>query len=150
MALPTEPDYALLLRGDVLVCGITGVSVGSTANTSETFRRDCEAPNQIATSVIKVTGKSQTVEGSGIIDVDQLPFFLGAIGYRDAYSIELYENIAPDNEGVAPAQGTLLGTLSGTYLLSASNLSVSQDADSTGSVTLLNSGGWTYTPAVAP
>lgn len=146
MTLPVEADFALIKIGDgggpeafVIACGIQNVSINSVANQQDRFVRDCAKPGEIPYRKSKATGKQQDITGNGLTDKTSIDTFLDALGVSKNYKIELYQDDGTD-------AGDLLGTLSGTYKMTAANLNLQRDGDSTAEITLASQGAWTWTP----
>lgn len=146
MSVPVEADYALVKLGDgggpeifTAFCGLEGVSRNNTAQTSERYRRDCAAMHLPAQRRIKCTGTSQTISANGGVDKADIVKFETALGKVKNYKIEMYQS----STGAA----VLYGTYSGAYMLTASNMQIDANGDSSGEITLENDGAWTWTPA---
>lgn len=147
MSYPTEADFALIKVGDgespevfTIACGIDTVSVNTVANTTDRFRRDCAKPGQVPIRKVKTTGRQQDITGSGIIDKAQIATFQAALGFSQNYKVELYQADGTDT-------GDLMGTFAGAYVMTAANLNISQDGDSSAEITLASDDLWTWTPA---
>lgn len=147
MSLPTEADFAIIKRGNgaspevfSILCGISNVTIGRAAQSSDRYVRDCEKPGEVPVRRQRITGKSLEVSGSGLTNIDQFEDFEEALGRRLNYRVELYQD---DNSDA----GALLGTIAYASKMTAANLAINRDGDATADVTLPNDGPWTYTPA---
>lgn len=148
MSLPTEFDFAVIQMGDggsptetfAIICGMKDASVNFVANTNDRFVRDCAAPGGVPTRKVKVTGKQLDVTGTGLTDKAQVGNLLAALGKVKNYKVLGY---ADDGTGT----GTLLGTISGAFVLTASNLNIPRDDAASAEITLANHGDWTWTAA---
>lgn len=148
MSLPTEADFAIIKRGDgatpteafTVLCGISNVTIGRSAQSSDRYVRDCAKPGEVPVRRQRITGKSLEVSGSGLTNVDQIEDFEEALGRRYNYLVELYED---DNTDA----GNLLGTIAYASKMTTANMAINRDGDATADVTLPNDGPWTYTPA---
>ncbi|KPH66049.1 hypothetical protein [Novosphingobium sp. ST904] len=150
MSEPNSADFALIkIQTDAgppavftLLCGIEGVNINRTAQTSERYRRDCAKPNRPGTRKLRVTGSSWQVTGSGNDNIDLETEWTDAFGVRKIYDVELYKDDGTDG-------GELMGTYSGTAILTTRNQAYAQDGDSgTTEVTLEGEGllVWTVAP----
>lgn len=147
MSLPTEIDFALVKKGNgaspevfATVCGLTDVTINQTAQSSDRYVRDCAKPGKIPTRAQRITGRALDVTGSGLSNADTIEDLMDALGNLKNYEIELYQNDGTDT-------GELLGTLSMSSKMTAFNLSLPQEGDASGEITLPSHGDWTYTPA---
>lgn len=149
MSEPNSADFALLKIQTAdgppavftLLCGIEGVTINRTAQTSERYRRDCAKPNRPGTRKLRVTGSSWSVSGSGSDNVDNETEYADAFGVRKTYNVELYKDDGTDG-------GELMGTYAGTAILTTRNQSYAQEGDSgTAEVTLEGEGALAWTPA---
>lgn len=149
MSLPNSADFALIkiqtAEGPpavfTLLCGVEGVTINRTAQTSETYRRDCETPNRPGQRKLRVTGSSWSISGSGSDNIDLEDEYSDAFGVRQNYNIELYRDDGTD-------AGELMGTYGGSALMTTRNQSYSQDSAGTLEVTLEGEGElvWTVAP----
>lgn len=147
MSVPNESDFALVKMGDgagpevfTAFCGIESVSINNAVSTADRTRRDCAKPGKPGVRRIKSTGKSQTISGSGGVDKADITKFDTALGLVKNYKIELYKYDGTD-------AGTLMGTFAGAYMLTAQNMSLDANGDSSGEITLESDGLWTWTAA---
>lgn len=148
MSLPTEADFAVIKFGDggspsetfAIACGIQDVSINQAVGTQDRFSRDCAKPGEIPNRKVKATGKSLDVTGSGLIDKAQIAIYNSALGVAKNYKIELYADDGTD-------AGTLLGTIAGSFMMTASNMSIPREGTASAEVTLANNGAWTWTAA---
>ncbi len=147
MSVPTEVAFAQIKIGDgadpevfTVICDISSVSINATANTTDQFRRDCAKPNLPATRKVKVTGKQWDITGSGLADAGQIPLLLDAVGTSANFEVPGYQDDGTDGGG-------LLGTWSGNGVLTADNLSLDREGDSSGEITIAGNGDLTFTPA---
>lgn len=145
MSLPNSADFALI---SVLttapstytkLCGIESVSINRAAQTSESYRRDCAAPNRPGSRKLRITGASWTITGSGSDNIDIDEDYEDAFGVRKQYKIELFEDDGTD-------AGALMGTYIGNAIMTARNQSYTQDAAGTIEITLEGEGALTWTP----
>lgn len=149
MSLPNSADFALITiqtaAGPPAVftklCGIEGVTINRTAQTSESYRRDCAAPNRPGQRKIRVTGSSWSISGSGSDNIDLEEDFSEAFGVRQTYNVELYKDDGTDG-------GELMGTYAGSAMLTTRNQSYSQENAGTAEITLEGEGllAWTVAP----
>lgn len=148
MSLPTEADFAIIKIGDgatpteafAIACGIQDVSINQSVGTQDRFSRDCAKPGEIPNRKVKATGKSLDVTGSGLIDKAQIAIYNSALGVAKNYKIEVYADNGTD-------AGTLLGTIAGSFMMTASNMSIPREGTASAEVTLANNGAWTWTAA---
>lgn len=148
MSEPNSADFALIKLQTAagppavlkLLCGIEGVTINRTAQTNETYRRDCAKPNRPGTRKLRVTGSSWSISGSGSDNIDLETDFTDAFGVRKTYSVELYKDDGTD-------AGDLMGTYSGTAMLTTRNQSYSQDSAGTAEITLEGEGTLAWTAA---
>lgn len=147
MSVPNEADFALIKMGDgagsetfAAICGIESVKINSVARTQDRYRRDCAKPGKPAVRKAKATGKQLDITGSGGVDKAGIDTLNTALGVSKNYKVELYKNDGTDS-------GTLQGTFAGAFILTASNMSLDANGDSSGEITLANDGAWTWTAA---
>ena len=148
MAIPNEPDFALIKKGDgatptevfTALCGLENVSINNTTQTAERNRRDCLTPGLPGVRRIRATGKTQTITGSGAVNKDSIAIFNTALGVVGNYKIELYKN---NGTGA----GVLMGTYAASYMLTSANDSIDPNGDSSCEITLECDGLWTWTAA---
>ena len=148
MSLPTEADFAIIKIGDgatptevfAIACGIQDVTINQAVGTQDRFSRDCAKPGEIPNRKVKATGKSLDVTGSGLIDKAQIAIYNSALGVAKNYKIEVYADDGTDT-------GTLLGTIAGSFMMTASNMSIPREGTASAEVTLANNGAWTWTAA---
>lgn len=147
MSLPTEADFALVKMGDgadpevfTTVCGMTGVTINQSAQSSDRYVRDCAKPGEVPIRKQRITGKALDVSGSGLTNVDEIDRLNTALGAPKNYEIELYEEDGTDT-------GNLLGTLAYTSKMTAFNMSIPREGDATAEINLPSHGVWTYTAA---
>lgn len=149
MSEPNSADFALIkiktANGPPAVftqlCGLEGVTINRTAQTSETYRRDCAKPNRPGTRKLRVTGSSWSISASGSDNIDIETTMNDAFGVRKDYSVELYRDDGTDG-------GDLMGTYAGSGIITARNQSYSQENAGTSEVTLEGEGAlvWTVAP----
>lgn len=148
MSYPTEADFALIKMGDgatpteafTIICGMKDIAVNSVANSNDRFVRDCAKPGAVPTRKVRVTGKQQDITGSGLIDKAEIARFMAALGNNKNYKVELYIANGTDT-------GQLMGTFSGSYMMTAANVSANTDSDGSAEVTLASNGEFIWTPA---
>lgn len=148
MSVPNESDFALIKVGDgatptevfTTICGIESVSVNRVANTQDKARRDCATPGLPAVRQSKTVSKQMDITGSGGVDKANIGAFDTALGVAKNYQIELYQY-----DGTAT--GVLMGEFAGKFNLTAANMSLDANGDSSGEINLANYGTWTWTPA---
>jgi len=149
MSEPNSADFALLKIKTAagppavytLLCGIEGVNINRTAQTSERYRRDCAKPNRPGTRKLRVTGSSWSISGSGSDNIDIETTFTDAFGVRKDYEVELYKDDGTD-------AGDLMGTYAGTAILTTRNQAYQQEGDSgTTDITLEGEGVLAWTVA---
>lgn len=133
MSEPNSADFALLKIKTAdgppvvmtLLCGIENVTINRSVNTSERYRRDCAKPNRPGTRKIRNNGQSWSISGSGEDNIDIETAYTGAFGIKKLYDVELYRDDDTD-------AGELLGTYSGTAMMTARNQSFAVGGDTTG------------------
>lgn len=148
MSEPNSADFALIKIQTAagppavlaLLCGIEGVTINRTAQTNETYRRDCAKPNRPGGRKLRVTGSSWSISGTGSDNIDLETEMTDAFGVRKTYAIELYRDDGTD-------AGDLMGTYGGTALMTTRNQSYSQDSAGTAEITLEGEGALTWTAA---
>lgn len=147
MSVPNEADFALIKIGDgaatevfTAICGIEGVQINRTANTNDSFRRDCAKPGLPATRRSRTTGKQMDITGTGGVDKANIAAFDTALGNVGNYKVELYKYDGTD-------AGDLVGTFAGAFNMTAANMNLDANGDSSGEISLASDGVWTWTPA---
>jgi len=142
---PTSADFALV---SVLteapstytkLCGIENATISRTAQTNESYRRDCAAPNRPGRRKLRVTGSSWSISGTGSDNIDIEETYDDAFGVRKTYRVELYRDDGTD-------AGELLGTYSGSAIMTARNQGYT-DTSGTTDITLEGEGLLTWTVA---
>ncbi|WP_395393050.1 phage tail tube protein [Novosphingobium sp. BL-8A] len=141
MSEPNSADFALIKVQTAdgppavftLMCGIEGVTINRTAQTNETYRRDCAKPNRPGTRKLRVTGSSWSISGTGSDNIDLEEEMTDAFGVRKSYEITLFKDDGTD-------AGEAMGTYAGTALMTARNQSYSQDNAGTLEITLEGEG----------
>lgn len=140
MSIPNEPDFALIKIGDgatpevfTTLCGIENLSINQVANTSDRFRRDCASPGLPAVRRSKTTSKQMDITGTGAIHKANIATFQAALGLVKNYKIELYQH---DGTG----GGLLMGTQPGAFNLTANNMSIDANGDSSAEISLASDG----------
>lgn len=147
MSLPNSADFALIEIQTAAgppatyakLCGIENVNINRTVNTNKTFRRDCDKPNRPGVPKVRVTGKEWTISGSGSDNIDIETTYADAEGVRKVYKVSLYEDDGTDS-------GELMGSYSGTAMMTARNQGYSQDSAGSIEITLEGEGDLTWTP----
>jgi hypothetical protein len=145
---PNSADFALIKIQTAdgppvvltLVCGIEGVTINRTAQTNETYRRDCAKPNRPGTRKLRVTGSSWSISGTGSDNIDLEEEMTDAFGVRKTYAIELYRDDGTD-------AGDLMGTYGGTALMTTRNQTYSQEGAGTAEITLEGEGALVWAAA---
>lgn len=148
MTKPRVYDFAIIKYSNgatpavfTTLCGITNVQVNETVETTDRRLRDCAKPNRPGVREVKVVGIDWTVTGSGATNGDiRTAVKANLLAKHVDYLIEYYE----DNNTDA---GNLVGTDAGNGLMTANNISVDADGDSTWEITIEGSGELTYTAA---
>ena len=148
MSLPTEADFAIIKIGDgatptevfAIACGIQDVTINQAVGTQDRYVRDCAKPGEIPNRKVKATGKSLDVTGSGLIDKAQIAIYNSALGVAKNYKIEVYADDGTD-------AGTLEATIAGSFMMTASNMSIPREGTASAEVTLASNGAWTWTAA---
>lgn len=147
MSLPVEADFAIIKVSDgaspevfTTACGIQNVTINQVANTTDRFVRDCAKPGQVPFRKSKTTGRQADVTGAGLTDKTQIGVFSAALGLDKNYLIELYQDNDTDT-------GVLLGTVAGAFKMTAANLNIQRDGDSTAEITLASQGPWAWDAA---
>jgi len=146
VSLPNSADFALIKIQTAagppavftLLCGIEGVTINRTTQTSETYRRDCALPNRPGQRKMRVTGSSWSISGSGSDNIDLEDEMADAFGVRQTYNVELYKDDGTD-------AGDLMGTYAGSAMMTTRNQSYSQENAGTVEITLEGEGllAWT-------
>lgn len=149
MSLPNSADFALIKLQTAsgppavftLLCGIEGVTINRTTQTSETYRRDCATPNRPGQRKMRVTGSSWSISGSGSDNIDLEDEMADAFGVRQIYNVELFKDDGTD-------AGELMGTYAGSAMMTTRNQSYSQENAGTVEITLEGEGllAWTVAP----
>lgn len=129
MSEPVLPDFTLIKFSDMEVspsfttlCGIVGVQINETAETTNRRVRDCAKPNKPGVRRVKVLGVDWTVTGSGRSNSQQRAIIKSdLLGKKVDYKFEHYRDDGTD-------AGKLLGTDAGTAVMTASNMSTDPDA----------------------
>lgn len=147
MSLPTEFDFALIKIGDgadpevfTLICGMQDVTVNETVNTNDRFVRDCAKPGEVPQRKVQSTGKQTDITGSGLTNADEVANIRACLGVSKNYTIEAYDRDGTD-------AGALLGTFSGAFVMTSSNLNITIDTPGSAEITLASDGAMTYTAA---
>lgn len=148
MSFPVEFDFAVVKIGDgatpteafAIACGLQDVTVNTVTNTQDRNVRDCAKPGSIPVRKVKATSKQQDITATGLIDKTQVGIYLAALGKVKNYKIEAYADDGTDT-------GTLLGTYSGAYMMTATNQNIPREGTGSAEITLANHGDWTWTPA---
>lgn len=147
MSVPNESDFALIKVGDgaspevfTAICGIENVSINRVANTTDRFRRDCAKPGQPAVRRSKTTSKQLDITGTGGVTKTDIEAFDDALGVVKNYKVELYQYDGTDT-------GDLMGTFDAAFNLTAANMTLDANGDSSGEITLASDGTWTWTAA---
>ena len=141
MSLPVEADFAIIKIGDgatpteafAIACGIQDVTINQAVGTQDRYVRDCAKPGEIPNRKVKATGKSLDITGSGLIDKAQIAIYNSALGVTKNYKIELYADNGTD-------AGTLLGTISGSFMMTSSNQSIPREGTASAEITLVSNG----------
>lgn len=137
MSLPNSADFALVYIQtaagppvvQTLICGIESVNINRSVQTSESYRRNCATPNRPGKRKLRVTGSSWQVTGSGSDNVDIDSDLEDVFGVRSVYNVELYKDDGTDG-------GELMGTYSGTGIMTANNQAMTNDAPGTRDITI--------------
>jgi len=147
MSLPVEFDFAQVKIGDgadpeafTVICDLTGVNVNEGAETSTRYRRDCTAPGTPAKRRSRVMGTFWDITGSGLADAGQTATLRAAVGVRKNYQIPVYRD-----DGTAG--GALLGTYSGEAIMTARNIAIDRNGETSMEVTLEGQDTLTYNAA---
>lgn len=150
MSEPNSADFALLKIKTAdgppavitLLCGIENVTINRSVNMSERYRRDCAKPNRPGTRRLRNNGETWNISGSGEDNIDIETAYAGAFGVKKLYDVELYRDDDTDS-------GELLGTYSGTAMMTSRNQSFAQGSDDAGTaeITLEGEGELVWTAA---
>jgi len=147
VSLPNSADFALIRLSDggatpvlTLLCGVEGVTINRTTQTSETYQRDCDVPNRPGQRKLRVTGSSWSISGSGADNIDLEAAMSDAFGVRKPYQVSLYKDDGTD-------EGEMMGTYAGNALMTTRNQSYSQDNAGTLEITLEGEGLLAWTAA---
>lgn len=130
MSVPIEYDFAQVKLGDgadpeafAVICDLTSVNINEGAETTTRYRRDCATPGTPAKRRSRVTGTFWDVTGSGLSNAPQTEALRAVLGVRKNYEIDVFQ----DN---GTSGGELLGTYSGEAIMTARNLSIDREGDS--------------------
>lgn len=137
MSLPNSADFALIYIQtaagppvvQTLLCGIENVNINRSVQTSESYRRDCAKPNRAGKRKLRVTGSSWSITGSGSDNIDIDSDFTDVWGVRSVYNVELYKDDGTD-------AGELMGTYSGTGILTTRNQAYTQENPGSTDITI--------------
>ncbi len=147
MSVPTEFDFALIKLGDgasteafTTICGMQDVSINETVNTNDRFVRDCAAPASPPQRRVQVTGLQVDITGTGFTNADEVVRLRAALGERANYRVEGYAD-----DGTAT--GSLIGTYSGSFVMTSKNSSLSTESPGSMEITLASDGATTYAAA---
>lgn len=148
MSLPTEFDFALIKMGDgatptevfTTICGLQDATLNETVNTNDRFVRDCAKPGEVPQRRVQPTGKQTDITGTGLTNADNIASVRAALGVSKNYRIEAYKRDGTD-------AGKLLGTFSGPFVMTSSNLNMTLDTPGSAEITLASDGAVTYTAA---
>lgn len=67
------------------LCGITTKSITDQVNTTDSFTRDCDEPEEVPTRNIIATSRQWDLRGSGQMNRDQMPLLESLVGQVEAY-----------------------------------------------------------------
>jgi len=145
MSLPTEADFGIVKMGDgasptevfTTVCGIQDVAINETVATEDRFVPDCANPGSLPQRKSKPNGRQVDVSATGLINLAQIATVRAALGVAKNYKIELYNYDSTTS-------GTLIGTLSGSFMLTANNMNVVRQGNSSAEMTFASQGATTY------
>lgn len=148
MSVPTEIEFARIKIGDgatptevfTTICGLENVTVNETVSTTDRGVRDCTTPNAVPNRRVKVTLRQTDITGSGLSNADEIADLRAALGKTKNYRIECYADDGTD-------AGDLLGTYAGPFVMTASNLNLTQEGAASAEITLASDGAVTYTAA---
>ncbi|UAB76958.1 hypothetical protein INR77_08865 [Erythrobacter sp. SCSIO 43205] len=147
MSVPTEIDFALVKIGDdgdpetfTAICGLQDATVNETVNTQDRFVRDCAKPGEVPQRRVQPTGKQTDITATGLTNADEIENVRAALGVSKNYTIEAYQRDGTD-------AGVLLGTFTGPFMMTSSNLNLSLDNPGSAEITLASDGAVTYTAA---
>jgi hypothetical protein len=148
MSLPTEFDFATLEIGDgatptevfTISCGKTDLTINTTASSNDRFVRDCAKPGEIPFRKTRVTGRQMDITATGLTDATAYGNEIDLVGARANVKVKLYADDGTD-------AGDLIGTIALNALVSALNVGVPRDGDSSAEITLASHGAWTWTAA---
>ncbi len=145
MSEPNRADFALISVLDtapdtyVKLCGVESVTINRSAQTNETYSRDCAAPNRPGRRKLRVTGSSWSISASGADNIDIEEDYTDAFGVRKTYKIDLFRDDGTDG-------GELMGTYTGSAIMTARNQGYT-DTPGTTELTLEGEGLLTWTVA---
>lgn len=147
MSVPTEFDFAVLKIGDGggpeqfdISCGKQDITLTFAANSTDRFVRDCAKPGEVPFRKAKVTGKQLDISGSGLTDVTAFGTELEYLGKHKNVKVELYADDGTD-------AGSLLGTVSGEFLVNALTIGAPREGDSSAEIGLASNGEWAWDAA---
>lgn len=149
MSLPNEVAFALIKYSDMAqsspvfaaLCGITNVSVNETVEVQERRVRDCTTPNKPGGKQTKIIGTNWQISGSGLTNATQRTVIKNSLlGKTVNYKVEYYKDDGTD-------AGLLLGTESGSAVMTTNNMSLDQNGESSLQIELLGLGTLAYAAA---
>ena len=145
MSLPVEPDYVVVQAkvgaSYVILCGIENATVNNTANTTDRFRRNCQAPAAIPERNPRVDSVQWDVTGSGVINMDQIETYQGLLGARTPFRL-LYGQF-DDALTNGERTGDIFGYRDGTGVMTAYNETLGEEG--TAEITIAGVGALTWT-----
>lgn len=148
MSDPTTFEFAQIKIGDgggpetfTVVCGLQNVTINETASTNDRFVRDCTAPATPPKRKVTVSGVQWDVTGGGVANTDQFVALKALLG-----KLNNYEIVGLDISDPATPAGTAIGTFAGSAVMTAKNISTSENDLASMEITLAGEGDLVYTP----
>lgn len=148
MSVPTEFDFATLEIGDgatptevfTLSCGKTDLTINTTASSTDRMRRDCAKPGEVPFRMTRATGKQMDITATGLTDATAFGIEIDLVGTRNNVKVKLFADDGTD-------AGDLIGTIALNAMVTAMNVGVPRDGDSSAELSLASHGAWTWTAA---
>lgn len=126
----------------IKLCGIQTTGFNQAVQSSDRYVRDCDLPGKVPERRLRVTGRSRSLTGSGVFNVDQAALLEALPGKRRNYRFLMMDLSDPDDEA-----GEELGRWAGPGIVTSLNIGGSETEDGNLSITIESDGAWTFTPA---
>lgn len=147
MSEPTTFQFAKIAVGNdadpevfTTFCGVQTTGFNRTVQTNDRNVRDCALPGKVPERRLRVVGRSRTLTGSGLYNLDQQTLIDTLEGVRKNYQYIIWDISVSE-------AGEEIGTWEGPGIVTAINMGTSEDNDATIEITIQSDGVWTYTPA---